>query len=129
MKNVFFKGHGLGNDYIALNPKDLDFKLTPKAIRAICDRRSQADLLIAFVCHAQWNYRLPARFGKEDRIEPAAVRKVDIEKDHVPIPRLRGMERIRQALHAFRPVPQADHELRQDIANRPVVVHDENIRH
>ena len=38
MKNLFFKGHGLGNDYIALNPKDLDFKLTPKTIRAICDR-------------------------------------------------------------------------------------------
>ncbi len=38
MKNAFFKGHGLGNDYIALNPKDLDFKLTPKAIRTICDR-------------------------------------------------------------------------------------------
>ena len=38
MKNAFFKGHGLGNDYIALNPKDLDFKLTPKTIRAICDR-------------------------------------------------------------------------------------------
>ena len=38
MKNAFFKGHGLGNDYIALNPKDLSFKLTPKNIRAICDR-------------------------------------------------------------------------------------------
>jgi diaminopimelate epimerase len=38
MKNAFFKGHGLGNDYIALNPKDLNFKLTPKNIRAICDR-------------------------------------------------------------------------------------------
>ena len=38
MNNVFFKGHGLGNDYIALNPRELDFKLTPKTIRAICDR-------------------------------------------------------------------------------------------
>ena len=38
MKNAFFKGHGLGNDYLALNPKDLDFKLTPKTIRALCDR-------------------------------------------------------------------------------------------
>ena len=38
MKNGFFKGHGLGNDYIALDPADLDFQLTPKRIRAICDR-------------------------------------------------------------------------------------------
>jgi len=38
MKNGFFKGHGLGNDYIALDPADLEFKLNPKRIRAICDR-------------------------------------------------------------------------------------------
>ena len=38
MRNQFFKGHGLGNDYIALNPNDLDVRLTPKTIRAICDR-------------------------------------------------------------------------------------------
>lgn len=29
MKNTFFKGHGLGNDYIALDPAALSFKLTP----------------------------------------------------------------------------------------------------
>ena len=38
MKNGFFKGHGLGNDYIALDPADLDVALTPRRIRAICDR-------------------------------------------------------------------------------------------
>lgn len=38
MKNGFFKGHGLGNDYIAVNPEELDFKLTKKNIRSICDR-------------------------------------------------------------------------------------------
>ncbi|MFH1570888.1 MAG: diaminopimelate epimerase [Gemmatimonadota bacterium] len=38
MRNAFFKGHGLGNDYIAVDPQDLDFKLTPRVIRAICDR-------------------------------------------------------------------------------------------
>ena len=38
MKNSFFKGHGLGNDYIAVNPKDLRFTLIPRNIRAICDR-------------------------------------------------------------------------------------------
>ena len=38
MKNAFFKGHGLGNDYIAMDPTELDFKLTPGNIRKICDR-------------------------------------------------------------------------------------------
>ncbi|HET7273959.1 MAG TPA: diaminopimelate epimerase [Longimicrobiaceae bacterium] len=34
----FFKGHGLGNDYIALDTESLSFSLTPPAIRLICDR-------------------------------------------------------------------------------------------
>ena len=38
MRNSFFKGHGLGNDYIALDPVELDFKLTPRSVRSICDR-------------------------------------------------------------------------------------------
>ena len=38
MKNAFFRGHGLGNDYLVMDPKELGFKLTSKAIRAICDR-------------------------------------------------------------------------------------------
>ena len=38
MKNGFFKGHGLGNDYIAVDPKELDFKLMPGNIRKVCDR-------------------------------------------------------------------------------------------
>ena len=37
-KNQFFKGHGLGNDYIAVDPDELDFRLTPGNIRKICDR-------------------------------------------------------------------------------------------
>ena len=38
MKNGFFRGHGLGNDYLVMDPQDLSFRLTPKAIRGICDR-------------------------------------------------------------------------------------------
>lgn len=38
MKNGFFKGHGLGNDYIVMDPKELTFKLIPAVIRTICDR-------------------------------------------------------------------------------------------
>ena len=38
MRNGFFKGHGLGNDYIVMDPTELDFKLTPKNIVKSCDR-------------------------------------------------------------------------------------------
>jgi diaminopimelate epimerase len=38
MKNGFFKGHGLGNDYIVMDPEQLTFKLTPRRIQRICDR-------------------------------------------------------------------------------------------
>jgi diaminopimelate epimerase len=38
MRNGFFRGHGLGNDYIVMDPAELDFKLTPKNIVKICDR-------------------------------------------------------------------------------------------
>ena len=38
MKNGFFRGHGLGNDYLVMDPKELTFRLTPKTMEAICDR-------------------------------------------------------------------------------------------
>jgi diaminopimelate epimerase len=38
LRNAFFKGHGLGNDYIAVDPDELDFELTPRTVRALCDR-------------------------------------------------------------------------------------------
>jgi len=38
MKNGFFRGHGLGNDYLVMDPKDLTFRLTPKNIKSVCDR-------------------------------------------------------------------------------------------
>lgn len=38
MENGFFKGHGLGNDYIVLDPAELTFKLTPGRIAMLCDR-------------------------------------------------------------------------------------------
>ena len=34
----FFKGHGLGNDYLAADAGDFPFQLTPPAIRLVCDR-------------------------------------------------------------------------------------------
>jgi diaminopimelate epimerase len=38
LRNGFFKGHGLGNDYIVVDPAELDFELSPRVIRALCDR-------------------------------------------------------------------------------------------
>lgn len=37
---VFYRGHGLGNDYIALELDSLPFDLTPPAVRLFCDRHS-----------------------------------------------------------------------------------------
>ena len=37
-RNSFFKGHALGNDYIVMDPANLDFQLDPGTIRSICDR-------------------------------------------------------------------------------------------
>ena len=39
MKNGFFKGHGLGNEYIVLDPAELTFTLTPRRIAMLCDRK------------------------------------------------------------------------------------------
>ena len=38
MENGFFKGHGLGNDYLVMDPEELTFELTPERIEKICDR-------------------------------------------------------------------------------------------
>jgi len=40
VRNAFFKGHGLGNDYLVVDPAELDFRLTPARIRALCDRHT-----------------------------------------------------------------------------------------
>jgi len=34
----FYKYHGLGNDYIVIDPKEFRIKLTPEKIKLICDR-------------------------------------------------------------------------------------------
>jgi diaminopimelate epimerase len=38
LRNAFYKGHGLGNDYIVFDPAELEFELTPKNVRTLCDR-------------------------------------------------------------------------------------------
>ncbi len=37
-RNSFFKGHALGNDYVVVDPHNLDFRLNPSTIRLLCDR-------------------------------------------------------------------------------------------
>ena len=60
MKNNFFKGHGLGNDYIALDPAKLSFKLTPRTIRALCNRNwgIGSDGILALVPSKKANFGL-----------------------------------------------------------------------
>jgi diaminopimelate epimerase len=36
--NRFWKGHALGNDYLVVDPRELDFRLTPRRVRALCNR-------------------------------------------------------------------------------------------
>jgi diaminopimelate epimerase len=38
VRNAYFKGHGLGNDYMAVDPAELDFPLSARNVRALCDR-------------------------------------------------------------------------------------------
>ncbi len=40
MRNAFFKGHGLGNDYLVVDPDELDFRLGPECVRRLCDRHT-----------------------------------------------------------------------------------------
>jgi diaminopimelate epimerase len=40
VRNAFFKGHGLGNDYLVVDPGELDFKITPERVRRLCDRHT-----------------------------------------------------------------------------------------
>jgi diaminopimelate epimerase len=39
-RTSFFKGHGLGNDYIALDLGAVPFDLSPPAVRLLCDRHT-----------------------------------------------------------------------------------------
>jgi diaminopimelate epimerase len=39
-RDWFFRGHGLGNDYLVLRACRLSFSLTPRAIRLLCDRHA-----------------------------------------------------------------------------------------
>ncbi len=69
MRNGFYKGHGLGNDYIVMDPKELDFRLTPRNIRLICDRNlgvgSDGILAVASSEEADFGLRIYNPDGSE----------------------------------------------------------------
>ncbi|MBI3030286.1 MAG: diaminopimelate epimerase [Candidatus Rokubacteria bacterium] len=65
----FVKGHGLGNDYLVLEGKDLDFPLTPPAIQRLCHRNlgigSDGVLLLVESPHADFGLRIFNPDGSE----------------------------------------------------------------
>jgi diaminopimelate epimerase len=65
----FVKGHGLGNDYLVLEGKDLDFPLTPLAIERICHRHwgigSDGILLLVGSSSADFGLRIFNPDGSE----------------------------------------------------------------
>ncbi|MCG3777727.1 MAG: Diaminopimelate epimerase [Nitrospira sp.] len=69
MKNGFFRGHGLGNDYIVMDPKELSFPLSPSRIKAICDRNwglgSDGILALAETKKADFGLRIYNPDGSE----------------------------------------------------------------
>ena len=60
MRNAYFKGHGLGNDYIAVDPAELDFQLSARNVRALCDRHRGigADGLLALTTSERAHFGL-----------------------------------------------------------------------
>jgi len=65
----FVKGHGLGNDYLVLNGKDLDFPLTPRAVQRLCHRNwgigSDGILLLVDSQNADFGLRIFNPDGSE----------------------------------------------------------------
>ncbi|MBI4609747.1 MAG: diaminopimelate epimerase [Candidatus Rokubacteria bacterium] len=65
----FVKGHGLGNDYLVLNGRDLDFPLTPLAVRRLCHRNwgigSDGVLLLVDAANADFGLRIFNPDGSE----------------------------------------------------------------
>ncbi|MBI4561305.1 MAG: diaminopimelate epimerase [Candidatus Rokubacteria bacterium] len=65
----FVKGHGLGNDYLVLDGKDLDFPLTPLAVQRLCHRNwgigSDGILLLVESPNADFGLRIFNPDGSE----------------------------------------------------------------
>ena len=69
MRNAYYRGHGLGNDYLVMDPAELDFRLTPARVRRICERKlgvgSDGILLLAPSRRAEFGVRIFNPDGSE----------------------------------------------------------------
>ena len=65
----YVKSHGLGNDYIVIDPANVPFAVTPEAVRLICDRHrgvgSDGILLVADADGADFGVRIFNPDGSE----------------------------------------------------------------
>jgi diaminopimelate epimerase len=65
----YVKSHGLGNDYIVIDPANVPFTVTPEAVRLICDRHrgvgSDGILLVASADGADFGVRIFNPDGSE----------------------------------------------------------------
>jgi diaminopimelate epimerase len=65
----YVKSHGLGNDYIVIDPANVPFAVTPEAVRLICDRHrgvgSDGILLVADADGADFGMRIFNPDGSE----------------------------------------------------------------
>ena len=65
----YVKSHGLGNDYIVIDPANVPFAVTPAAVRLICDRHrgvgSDGILLVAPARGADFGMRIVNPDGSE----------------------------------------------------------------
>ena len=65
----YVRSHGLANDYIVMDPKDLPFELTPDAVRLICDRNrgvgSDGILVVSPASGADFGMRILNPDGSE----------------------------------------------------------------
>lgn len=65
----YVRSHGLGNDYIVMDPRDLPFTLTPTAVRLICDRHrgvgSDGILIVSPATGADFGVRIFNPDGSE----------------------------------------------------------------
>ena len=59
-KNQFVRSHGLGNDYIVMDPASLSFKLTPENIIRVCNRNTGvgSDGILALEKTSQYEAKL-----------------------------------------------------------------------
>ena len=106
-RNSFFKGHALGNDYIVVDPQNLDFRLNPGTVRLICDRNRGVggDGVIALIgtSNADFGISIYNADGSEAEISGNGLRifglyahsVCGVTGDHIRVETKAGISRVR----------------------------------